>query len=282
MKRFKIKKRYLLLALILIGVFLYWQNNCLVVTNITYKNENIPESFNGYKIVQISDLHNKRFGDNQKYLLEKIEKIKPDIIVVTGDVIDRREYNLEVAMEFIRGAVLIAPVYYVSGNHEAWSNKYVEIKRELEKAGVEVLDDTSIRIYRNDEFINLVGLSDPDFLTSDYLEGTDSSKLEKTLIELSKVEGFKILLSHRPELIDIYAENDIELVLSGHAHGGQIRLPFIGGLVAPDQGLLPKYTSGTYTNKNTTMVVSRGLGNSVFPFRIFNRPEIVVVSLVRE
>ena len=282
MKRFKIKKRYLLLAAILVAIFLYWQNNSLVVTRITYKNANLPVSFDDFEIVHISDLHNKQFGENQKYLMEHIEKINPDIIVVTGDLIDRRSYNLEIAMEFINKALKVAPVYYVSGNHEAWSGKYDEIVKELEEAGVVVLDDKAVQIKHGNEFINIIGLSDPDFLTNDYLEGTNSTKLEKALGEFSELEGFKLLLCHRPELMDLYVANNIDLVFSGHAHGGQVRLPFIGGLVAPDQGFFPKYTSGSYNEKNTTMVVSRGLGSSMFPFRILNRPEIIVVKLVRE
>jgi len=282
MKRFKIKKRYLLLATIIVAIFLYWQNNSLVITRIIYKNANLPTSFDDFTIVHISDLHNKQFGENQKYLMEHIEKINPDIIVVTGDLVDRRTYNLEIAMEFVNNALKVAPVYYVSGNHEAWSGKYDVIVKKLEEAGVVVLDDKVVQIEHGEEFINIIGLSDPDFLTSDYLEGTNSTKLEKALSELSKVEGFKLLLCHRPELMDLYVVNNIDLVFSGHAHGGQIRLPFIGGILAPDQGFFPKYTSGSYSEKNTTMVVSRGLGNSVFPFRVFNRPEIIVVKLTRQ
>ena len=205
----------------------------------------------------------------------------PDIIVITGDLIDQRKYNLETAMIFIRGAVKIAPVYYVSGNHEAWSGHYEIIKQSLIEAGVTVLDNDRSDIKRGENTIKLLGVSDPDFLTSSYLEETNASLLEETLKgwATEENESFNVLLSHRPELFDVYQAANLDLVFSGHAHGGQIRLPFVGGFVAPDQGLFPKYTSGSYTEGATTMFVSRGLGNSIVPQRLFNRPEIVVVTL---
>jgi len=219
------------------------------------------------------------FGDDQAKILNKLKSISPDIIVVTGDLIDRRKYNLDIAMTFISGAVKIAPVYYVSGNHEAWSGNFSLIKKSLVEAGVNVLDDIAVELTKGKTSINIIGLSDPDFLTSNYIEGTNTSKTIEQLKQWSMGKNFKILLSHRPELFDLYSENSMDLVFTGHAHGGQMRIPFIGGLVAPDQGIFPKYSSGSYSKDSTTMFVSRGLGNSIFPVRVFNRPEIVVVTL---
>ncbi len=275
------KKIVVILAFCLIGgmIFCIWQNNGLVISKTVYSNPKVPEAFNNFTIVQISDLHNKSFGENQERLLNKLKEVSPDIIVITGDLIDRRRYNLEPARLFVRGAVNIAPVYYVSGNHEAWSGKYKEIEEMLVAEGVYILNDTSIRLTRGDSSITLLGASDPDFLTSSYSQGTDSSHLEANLHVWSQGKDFKILLSHRPELFSLYTKSNMDLVFSGHAHGGQIRIPGIGGIIAPDQGLWPKYTNGSYVEGNTTMFVSRGLGNSIFPLRIFNRPEIVVVSL---
>lgn len=266
----------ILLSLIL---FCLWQNNSLVVTNSTYSNIAIPRDFNDFKIVHISDLHNKSFGVKQSRLLNTIKKQSPDLIIITGDLVDRRRFDLESAMHFISGAVNIAPVYYVPGNHEAWSGKYSEVAASLTQAGVTVMEDTALELSIADSSIRILGLSDPDFLTSNYLDGTNTSHLEAQLLEWSSYDGFKILLSHRPELFDLYYQYDMDLIFTGHAHGGQFRLPFVGGLFAPDQGLLPKYTSGSYTNNSTTMFVSRGLGNSVFPLRLFNRPEIISVTL---
>lgn len=274
-------KVMIILALLIIGciVFSIWQNNSIVISNFDYNSVIVPEEFNNFKIVHISDLHNKVFGKEQDKLIEKVEALEPDIIVITGDLIDRRRYNLEKSMYFINSAVEIAPVYYVSGNHEAWSGRFSEIEERLIEAGVKIIDDSETEIRRGNSSIKLLGLSDPDFLTSDYIDGTDTSKLEENLIRLSEGEEFKILLSHRPELFELYSDNNIDMIFSGHAHGGQIRLPLIGGLIAPDQGLFPKYTAGSYTSSTSTMYVSRGLGNSLFPVRVFNRPEIISVTL---
>lgn len=273
--------KILIIIVVLIAFFIFfiWQNNSIVVSNFDYKSSKVPKGFNKFKIVQISDLHNKVFGKKQFKLLEKVENLSPDIIVITGDMIDRRRYNLKKAMYFIDKAVKIAPIYYVSGNNEAWSEKYFEVKKRLIKAGVYVIDDETIEVKKNNSIINILGLSDPAFITSSYIDKTDTSKMEEHLMSWSMIEGFKILLSHRPELFDLYSSNNINIVFSGHVHGGQIRIPFIGGLIGPNQGLFPKYDSGSYINDKTTMFVSRGLGNSLFPVRIFNRPEIISVTL---
>lgn len=274
-------KAMIIVALLIIGciVFSIWQNNSIVISNFNYNSAIVPEEFNNFKIVHISDLHNKVFGKEQDKLIDKVEDLEPDIIVITGDLIDRRRYNLEKSMYFINASVEMAPVYYVSGNHEAWSGRFSEIEERLIEASVKIIDDSETEIRRGNSSIKLLGLSDPDFLTSDYIDGTDTSKLEENLIRLSEGEELKILLSHRPELFELYSDNNIDMIFSGHAHGGQIRLPFIGGLIAPDQGLFPKYTAGSYTSNTSTMYVSRGLGNSLFPVRVFNRPEIISVTL---
>lgn len=280
----KLSKRFEIWTLIVatiisLLIFCIWQNNCIVVSSSSYYNSQLPSDFNDFKIVQISDLHNKMFGENQTKLLGQVESLHPDIIIITGDLIDRRKFDLDTAMCFINGSVKIAPTYYVSGNHEAWCGQYSKIKQKLINADVCIMDDTAIDLSKGDSTIQLLGLSDPDFLTSDYLEGTNTSKLEELLKKWSNSDNIKILLSHRPELFDLYCENNIDLIFAGHAHGGQIRIPFIGGLVAPDQGLFPKYTSGSYSKESSTMFVSRGLGNSIIPIRIFNPPEIVAVTL---
>lgn len=273
---------YIALAAILITIFCIWQNNHIVISNFNYNNQMIPDEFNGFKIVHISDLHNKSFGKNQEYILKKISSVYPDIIVVTGDLIDRRRYDLETSLLFIKGAMEIAPVYYVSGNHEAWSGKYENIRKELINHGAVVLDDTKVEFVRNNERIEILGLTDPAFLRSNYSDKKDTSKLEEHLKLMGDDDIFQILLSHRPDLIEIYSRENINMIFSGHAHGGQIRIPGIGGIIAPDQGFFPKYTSGAHTIDKSTMYVSRGLGNSLMPIRIFNRPEIIAVTLLNE
>lgn len=271
----------LLIAIVLLAVFCYFENNSIVITNIKYTNKKIPNSFNGYKVLQVSDLHNKEFGENQWKLIKLTKEIVPDIIVITGDLIDSRKTDIATAMEYVSEAVKIAPVYFVSGNHEKWSSKYTELSKELAEAGVKIIDNEGTIIEKDGEKISLLGLQDIDFIPYDYVEDSTDYKFQEKLSELSMnvSNEFCILLSHRPEKIDLYADKNIDLVFSGHAHGGQFRIPFVGGLVAPNQGFFPKYTRGLYVKGDTSMVVSRGLGNSIIPLRIFNRPELVVVTL---
>ena len=282
--RFKAKQRKVLLFIVIISIGLFaffkWQNNSITISEIAFKSNTIPESFNGYKILQISDLHNKEFGSKQSKILGKIEKINPDIIVITGDLIDSNNTNIDVAMDLIDGIINIAPIYYVSGNHEAWSGSYNDLKSKLENSGVVVLDNKKTEFFNDRDSIDIIGLADTSFIESDWLEYGGNSETKNLLNKLAEDStNFKILLSHRPELFDIYSNSNVNLVFSGHAHGGQFRLPFIGGLIAPDQGFFPKLTEGIHTSNNTSMIISRGLGNSIIPVRIFNRPELIVVTL---
>ncbi|MCR8743701.1 metallophosphoesterase [Romboutsia lituseburensis] len=281
---FKAKKRKIILfiASVSIGLFTFfrWQNNSITISQIVFKSDTIPETFKGCKILQISDLHNKEFGSKQNKILAKIEKINPDIIVVTGDLIDSNNTNINTSMELINKAINIAPIYYISGNHEAWSGSYEDLKSELENSGVVVLDNKKIKFFNSSDSIDIIGLADTSFIKSNLLEYDSNIETKNLLNKLTKGStNFKILLSHRPELFDIYSNSSVNLIFSGHAHGGQFRLPFIGGLVAPDQGFFPKLTEGIHSNNNTSMVISRGLGNSIIPLRIFNKPELIVVTL---
>lgn len=262
-----------------VAVFLYWQDNGVAATKYSYSNKKIPPAFDGFKIVHISDLHNKRFGKDQKSLVKIIDDSKPDIIVITGDIIDCHRTNLKSAMELVRAAVKIAPVYYAAGNHECKSNLYDKLSPMLEAAGVHVLNNQSAEISRQGAVITVMGVRDIEFLKQ-----TQKSKaLNKFRAVLSDVckqkAGFTMLLAHRPELFQEYASQNVELVFSGHAHGGQVRLPVIGGLFAPGQGWKPKYTGGFYYINSSALLVSRGLGNSEFPFRVFNRPEVILLTL---
>ncbi len=277
----KKKRRVILIILffiIVIPVWLYWGNTSIQTTNINISSEKIPVEFNGFTIVQVSDLHNAEFGSHQINLLNALKNASPDIIAITGDLIDAHHTDIVKAMEFINGAVKIAPVYYVTGNHEAWSKQYEELKKQMIMAGVDILDDENTIIKHKGVSIQLLGLNDPSFISKKASENSAviGTKLKNILGESSE---YTILLSHRPELFDIYVDNNIDLVLCGHAHGGQVRLPFIGGFISPNQGYFPKYFEGVYEKNQTKMVVSRGLGNSIIPLRVNNRPELVVVTL---
>ena len=268
------------IAFVAIVIWIAWGNSALMVNEIKITNDKIPQSFEGFRIAQVSDLHNAELGKDNNKLIEKLNECEPDIIVLTGDLIDSNHTNLEVALSFARQAVKIAPCYFVTGNHEAWvGSQYEELKTSLENAGVTVLQDEAIELNYGDECIQLIGLNDPDFSERDSF--LSESILETKLSEINISNGFTILLSHRPEYFNVYQNKNIDLVLSGHAHGGQFRLPFLGGVIAPNQGLFPKYDAGTYTENGTTMIVSRGIGNSIIPFRVNNRPEIVLVELHR-
>ena len=232
-----------------------------------------------FEIAQVSDLHNAEFGEGNSDLLALLSEVEPHVIVLTGDLIDSRHTDMDIALDFAGKAVQIAPVYYVSGNHEARVPEYAELKMGLTDLGVTVLENQKVQITRDGESITLMGIQDPSFHT-DYLFGDAESVSRQAISSLqNESDGFTVLLSHRPELFDLYVDTGVDLVFSGHAHGGQFRLPFVGGLVAPNQGFFPRYDAGQFIEKNTTMIVSRGVGNSIIPFRINNPPEIVVVEL---
>lgn len=261
-------------------LWLYWGNHSIEVTHFFIADKLIPQPFDGFRIVHVSDLHNSEFGENQSILLRKISDAKPDIIAITGDLIDSRHTDIDTAMEFVEAASQIAPIYFVTGNHEAWSGVYPDLKDRLKQAHVTILENEKISISQKGAFISLVGLADPDFTLSNDLFGETDAMVNKMLQDIADNDSnYTIMLSHRPELVNIYANHPINLVLAGHAHGGQFRIPFIGGVIAPDQGLFPKYTAGKYKVSQTQMIVSRGLGNSIVPVRINNRPELVVIEL---
>jgi predicted MPP superfamily phosphohydrolase len=278
----KIKKIAItIVTLIAISLFLYYENNSIRVTNIDFESKSLPKNFIGYKIIQISDLHSKLFGKNQKNLVGKIKKAKPDIIVITGDLVDSKHYNEEDSLKLIDEIKSISPIYFVTGNHESWSGKFLELEGKLKDKGVRVLRNTNDKLEKTGENILIMGIDDPEF-SSNYENNGDSKIIEGFLekaLDKEDKSGFKIVLSHRPEQFSVYAKHNIDLTFSGHAHGGQIRLPIVGGLIAPNQGLFPKYTSGIYYKDSSGMIVSRGLGNSIIPQRIFNRPEIIVTTL---
>ena len=265
--------------LMALSIWTVWGNKALELNTYTISSDRLPEAFDGYAIAHVSDLHNTEMGKGNEKLLGMLRDAEPDIIAITGDLIDSRKTDIDVALQFAEAAMKIAPCYYVTGNHEARVSEYKELKEGLIGLGVVVLDDQRMELEQSGEKILLLGVNDPSFQT-DYLLGDSETVMEGKLQDISDAENeFTILLSHRPELFQVYADNNIDLVLSGHAHGGQFRLPFVGGLAAPNQGLFPEYDTGLYTDKNTNMIVSRGIGNSILPFRFNNRPEVILIEL---
>ena len=278
------KKKFIMLAvvaaiLVAMVIWIAWGNTALELNTYTISSSKLPEIFHGYRIAHVSDLHNAEMGKDNEKLLAMLRDADPDMIAITGDIIDSRNTDIEVALRFVQEAVKIAPCYYVTGNHEARVNEYGELKAGMEAAGVIVLEEVRTEISLEGETITLIGVNDPSYQT-DYLFGDSETVMNEKLEELhTENDGFTILLSHRPELFGTYVAHDVDLVLSGHAHGGQFRLPFLGGLVAPNQGFFPEYDAGLYTEENTNILVSRGIGNSILPFRVNNRPEVILIEL---
>ncbi|TFE02352.1 metallophosphoesterase [Jeotgalibacillus salarius] len=270
------RKKWLLLLIVIsfLIFYLYDQNNTLTKSSYTVSSDKISDSFDDFKILHLSDLHNKSFGQNQQKLVDEVKESEPDIIVITGDIIDERRYDEEPALTLAEEMVQLAPVYYVSGNHEMRSGKYDRLRSKLIDIGVNVLTNETTTFSFNDASIQIAGIEDP----SPSNANTTAINLQQTFIE-AESEQFTVLLAHRPEWFSLYRDYQPDLILSGHAHGGQIRLPFFGALIAPNQGLFPEYTSGVHEEDESTLIISRGLGNSLFPFRINNHPEVVEIIL---
>ena len=281
MKKQKYIKLTIALSIVIVIIlFCNFQNKHLETTHYTYAAEQLGADLDGYRIVQISDLHNAKFGKNNQKLVDRIRECEPDMIVLTGDLVDSNHTDVDRAVQFVDEIVKICPVYYVTGNHEYWLEKseYDELMDGLIGAGVVILDDQVVEISRGDAKFRLVGLDDKSL--ADGTLGTLLNNTHNVVHEDSDEREFTVVLAHEPQYLARYASSGVDLVLSGHAHGGQFRLPVVGGIVAPDQGFLPGYTAGEYYMNGTEMIVSRGLGNSVIPVRLFNYPEIVCVELV--
>lgn len=262
------------------GIILNTEDYCAIYPNVS---DGEPNDYGIMFFTQFANTRNIQGKIADTELIELLSEHEPDIIVITGDLIDAGHTDIEIAFDFIKQAVQIAPVYFVTGNHEANFSHYDQFKTGLEASGVTVLEDEAIQLVHNNEMITLIGLSDSDFTIKGDMFNEAPAMVNTKLNSLIDDENsYTILLSHRPELFETYVCCGVDLVLCGHAHGGQFRLPFIGGLVAPNQGLFPKYDSGLYTDGKTNMVVSRGLGNSIIPFRFNNRPEVVLVELNTE
>lgn len=260
-----------------LGVYTLWSNVSVQLTSFEIKSGNIPAAFNGFRIVHVSDLHNTDYGNKNEKLLQLIRDAKPDMIAITGDLLDSRSTNISTALDFVCKAVELAPVYYVPGNHESrvQESVFAEFEQKLKESGAVYLRNEAVIFERDGQTIHIAGIDDPFFRDDIYMTAQEIRAVYPD-------NGFKLLLSHRPEQFCEYSAAQVDLALCGHAHGGQFRIPFVGGVFSPHQGLFPEYDAGVFTQGSTNMVVSRGLGNSVLPLRINNRPELVCVELIKE
>ena len=277
----KIVKRALCVILTLFVVFsivTVWGNITLAVEKFNIETDKLDME-TGYKIAHISDYHNTHNKFLNDAVFSSLKEEKPDIIVLTGDLVDCRKTDIQKGIDFVSKIIEIAPVYYVTGNHECnisidSQSAFDNMIKDLENLGVVVLRGESSEInLPTKDVINVFGIDDPYFhcgSSSEIQYATDSLC---SFLDIDESQ-FNILLAHHPEQLDIYSKYNFDLVYSGHAHGGQGRL-FGLGLIAPDQGLFPEYTSGLYEEDGTTLVVSRGIGNSIAPVRIFDRPHLI-------
>ena len=247
----------------------------LEISRYEVKSQKLPESFDGFKIVQLSDLHGAEFGEDGMGLVEKVKELEPDIIALTGDFVTD-DGDLAAVEKLAARLVKLCPVYFVSGNHEFGSGLAVKVRNILERAGVKYLSNEYLTINRGEDEILLGGVEDPlayaDMLSPDEL----AQKMND-----AAPDAFKILLGHRNYWMTEYPELPVDLIFCGHAHGGLIRIPGVGGLIGTDRRLFPDFDAGQFNNGRYTLIVSRGLGNSVPIPRVFNRPEIVCVELTR-
>lgn len=273
--------RWLIALLILAagGWFWFrWQCWGLQTTHTEAALNRLPEGFDGYKIVHLSDLHGHEYGAGNEDLLELVRAERPDLIVVTGDLIDQAG-QLQMVPALAKGLAAIAPSYYVTGNHE-WAlgtGTVKELKSLLAQCGVTPLSNEYEILERNGAQIALAGVDDPN----GYADQETPEELYAQ-IERSAPGLFTLLLAHRNDRFGQYVNAGYDFVMSGHAHGGIVRLPFTDGLVGTDRRLFPRWTSGLYAVGGSTLFVSRGLGNNTVPFkgfRLFNRPELAVVTL---
>lgn len=264
-----IKLSVLVIALVIIGIFLTYENTHLVVTGYEFSADTL-ENFEDYRIVQISDLHNALFGKGNRNLINSIKELNPDVIVLTGDFVDANHTNIKRALAFANEAVKIAPVYYITGNHEYWldNDERGQLFGGFDEAGVVVLNNEKVVIENGDSAFNLIGIDDMSLGRREVFEQLQP-----------QMDGYNVVLAHEPHYFSWYCQLGADVVLTGHAHGGQFIFPVIGAVYAPNQGFNPEMTEGVKESGRTHMVISRGLGNSTFPFRLFNYPEIVYIDI---
>ncbi len=247
--------------------YLYFDLHSIAVKRYTIAVYKLPSDFQGFTILHLTDLHSKEYGEGQRDLLELIDRQHFDAVAITGDLVDKSSPSIEPAIALVKG-LQPKPVFFVPGNHEWWTN--YQIKSPLEDHGVRILENRIFKYIRGNSHLWIIGLDDP------YL-GRD--RLDKAL---SGIEDSvpKVLLAHAPNIFPKAVKSNLDLVLVGHTHGGQVRLPLVGTVIAPGQGLFPKFDYGQFTSGTTNMIINGGLGESVLPIRFYNRPEIVLVTLV--
>ena len=265
----------ILIALLLATAFY----NGLVVRQYTITTPKLLAG-QSFRIVLISDLHSTIHGAEQSKIADRIRNQNPDIIALAGDIADDKQ-PIKGTILFLEAIKDIAPVFYVTGNHEIWSRDVDSIKDVFRSYGVTVLENETVEVVIGEVPLIIGGAEDPDINRYERRPLAWKDEVIEAFSGMKDTESFRLLLSHRPEQISVYEDLSFDLVLSGHAHGGQVRIPFLlNGLLAPNQGFFPKYAGGLYEHDNFTQVVSRGVSFNPRLPRVFNPPEIVVIDVV--
>ncbi|MBT3318858.1 MAG: metallophosphoesterase [Clostridia bacterium] len=287
-KRTRKKRRRLIIwgcvVAVLVGLLIWMFYGEIVVKHYVVNSDKVSNG-NSVRIVVIADLHSTYYGENQQDIIAKIKEQNPDIIALVGDIVDDNRSESG-AIEFLEGIRGICPTYYVLGNHEVWSGQWEHIKEMVASYGIIVLTNESETITINGIELCIGGVDDPEvfeYSTDEQIRAMSSDEEMLDAFVSLNHNTYNILLAHRPERFEMYQKYGFDLVLSGHAHGGQVRIPgLINGIMAPDQGLFPKYAGGKYVENSQTMIVSRGFGLDERMPRLFNPPEVVVVDIVGE
>ena len=270
----RIRRLLTLLALFALAAgFVYWQNFTLQVETVELFFESLPPQFDGLRVAELSDLHGRSFGKNNVRLLRTLQKARPDMICICGDLFDEKT-DLTMLEPLLTGLTDIAPVYYVTGNHEWQVKNLREILQKMRAWGVTVLENEERVLFRGGAEMVVAGVHDPC--------GPYDMKTPAALVrELRSAQGndFILMLSHRNDELAMWSQLGVQLVLSGHCHGGVVRLPFVGGVFGTRRELFPEYDAGVYRQDGTTLFVSRGLGYTNVHFRLFNRPHVPIMIL---
>jgi predicted MPP superfamily phosphohydrolase len=274
------------LLLLIIAILIYLDNNDLEVSQYTISSSKIPAAFNDFKILQLSDLHSKSFGKNNDKLIKKINGEKPAIIVMTGDMVSRGDTKYDNFINLAKKLSESYDTYYIVGNHEQSLSEDRQrfLLGKLKEIGVRVLDNEKVEIRKGCNSINLYGLwinmryyKD---VNNGYTKGVSlGTEQMEIILGNTAMDSYNVLLAHNPLYFETYSKWGADLTLSGHIHGGMIRLPFVGGLLSPERKFFPKYDAGRYAVKGKVLIVNRGLGVGKIGFRLFNRPEISVITL---
>ncbi len=277
-----------IIAFFILSASILMAGNKILSVSRYIMQTDFPEAFHGARIVQISDLHQEAFGSDNYRLIQKISKLQPDIILVTGDIVTSGDTDVTIAKNTMVQIAQIAPTFFCMGNHEqylSWLNPtlYTSLTNAMTKAGVHILDNTSYTWNRGSDVVSISGYT-PDMMTyagreALSAEGISLSEPELLLSKLGKSKENQLLLAHNPDFFESYAAWGADVVFSGHIHGGIVRMPFLGGLINPTSEWFPKYDAGLYESGTSKMVLNRGLGNSVFPWRILNLPDISLITI---